>query len=274
VWFDYNVEFGCEMGVKRIREAPRITKPFSDESWARLDALGMSLLQPLLFLECLLLTGFLAMRIANGTPVHVNAPGAIFAGMLGVAAMAVQNAVGQISLGAVSTTAMTANVARFALDVEKPLPIPNSVFDAIYGSEVIEHIEREEAKRFLHQAYRVLKPGGVVRLTTPDLKAVCEIYLGINDQTSLEDQKSTWLEPEFSRDYWINKFFRGWGHQWIWDFESLTELIRSSGFDRVERVQPQVTKSGMPELENLETRYGVPAPKHCWATSMILEATR
>lgn len=35
-----NVDFGFEMNVKRIREAPRITRPFSDESWARLDALG------------------------------------------------------------------------------------------------------------------------------------------------------------------------------------------------------------------------------------------
>ena len=34
-----NVEFGFEMSVKRIREAPRITRPFSDESWARLDRL-------------------------------------------------------------------------------------------------------------------------------------------------------------------------------------------------------------------------------------------
>ena len=34
------VEFGFAMTVKRIREAPRITKPFSDDSWARLDRLG------------------------------------------------------------------------------------------------------------------------------------------------------------------------------------------------------------------------------------------
>ena len=35
-----NVEFGFEMSVKRIREAPRITRPFSDKSWDRLDRLG------------------------------------------------------------------------------------------------------------------------------------------------------------------------------------------------------------------------------------------
>jgi uncharacterized protein (DUF2126 family)/transglutaminase-like putative cysteine protease len=35
-----NVEFGFQMNVRRIREAPRITKPFSDESWSRLDKLG------------------------------------------------------------------------------------------------------------------------------------------------------------------------------------------------------------------------------------------
>ncbi len=35
-----NVEFGFEMRVDRILEAPRVTRPFSDEAWARLDALG------------------------------------------------------------------------------------------------------------------------------------------------------------------------------------------------------------------------------------------
>ncbi len=35
-----NTEFAFEMSVKRIREAPRITRPFSDQSWLRLDRLG------------------------------------------------------------------------------------------------------------------------------------------------------------------------------------------------------------------------------------------
>lgn len=35
-----NVEFGFEMHVTRILEAPRVTKPFDEAAWAALDALG------------------------------------------------------------------------------------------------------------------------------------------------------------------------------------------------------------------------------------------
>ncbi len=35
-----NVDFGFDMRVTRVAEHPRITKPYSDDSWAALDALG------------------------------------------------------------------------------------------------------------------------------------------------------------------------------------------------------------------------------------------
>src|SRR5262249_9173277 len=35
-----NVDFGFDMRVTRVAEHPRISKPFSDESWAALDRLG------------------------------------------------------------------------------------------------------------------------------------------------------------------------------------------------------------------------------------------
>lgn len=162
----------------------------------------------------------------------------------------------------------------FPLDITQPLPFPDACLDAIYGSEVVEHIERRQVMPFLRESCRVLKPGGVLRLTTPDITAVAQIYLGSHPRVRWEEFGPTWKEAEFTPDYWTNAFFRFWGHQWIWDEPALTSALREAGFSKVERAEPQRTTTGRPELENLETRYGVPAPPHCWETSMILEAIR
>jgi uncharacterized membrane protein YoaK (UPF0700 family) len=72
----------------------------------------------LLALQLLLLACFLALCAAAGPGIDPNAPNAIIAGMLGVAAMAVQNALVQISLrGAPATAVMTSNITRFMMDV-------------------------------------------------------------------------------------------------------------------------------------------------------------
>jgi uncharacterized membrane protein YoaK (UPF0700 family) len=75
-------------------------------------------LLPLLMLQFLLLAGFLAIAAAAGPRIDPNALMMIVAGMLGVAAMAVQNALVRISLtGAPSTAVMTTNVTLFAIGV-------------------------------------------------------------------------------------------------------------------------------------------------------------
>jgi uncharacterized membrane protein YoaK (UPF0700 family) len=83
-----------------------------------LESAEIASLRPFLLLQFLLLTGFLVLCASQDSDIDPNAPYGVAAGMLGVAAMAVQNALVQISLkGAPSTAVMTSNVTRFTVDM-------------------------------------------------------------------------------------------------------------------------------------------------------------
>src|SRR5712672_1630388 len=83
-----------------------------------LERIGFPSLRPLLLLQLLLLVGFLVLCVSAGPRIDPDATKAILGGMLGVSAMAVQNALVQISLqGAPSTAVMTTNITRFTMDV-------------------------------------------------------------------------------------------------------------------------------------------------------------
>ena len=87
-----------------------------------LESIGLATLRPLLLLQFLLLAGFFALSVAAGPHIDPTAKNAILTGMLGVSAMAVQNALVQISLvGTPPTAVMTGNVTRFTMDVAEVL---------------------------------------------------------------------------------------------------------------------------------------------------------
>ncbi len=74
-------------------------------------------LTPLLSLHFLFLLSYLIFALIDGKHLSYSSSLGIFAGMLGVAAMAVQNALMQLSLKGLPTTAvMTTNVTRFVLE--------------------------------------------------------------------------------------------------------------------------------------------------------------
>ena len=88
----------------------------------RLEAIGLASLRPLLLLQFLLLAGFLVLCVAAGPQVDPNARSTVVAGMFGVSAMAVQNALVQTSFkGTPSTAVMTSNITHFAIDIGKVL---------------------------------------------------------------------------------------------------------------------------------------------------------
>jgi predicted SAM-dependent methyltransferase len=66
-----------------------------------------------------------------------------------------------------------------AHDLYQPLPFGDGEFDAVYHSDVLEHLNRRCVPGFLSECWRVLKPGGTIRVATPDLERQAMVYLDV-----------------------------------------------------------------------------------------------
>lgn len=140
--------------------------------------------------------------------------------------------------------------ADLTLDLRGGLPFPDGAARLVYNEHVIEHITVDEAGRCLKDWFRVLEPGGILRVATPDLGYVVERY-----QRDWRDQ--AWLRlPEYAfiqtRAEMMNVAFRWWGHQYLYDGEELERRLREAGFQTVRRCG--LGESTVPELAGLETR--------------------
>ena len=64
-----------------------------------------------------------------------------------------------------------------AANLCKGIPFPEETFDLVYHSHLLEHFSKVDAPKFLHECYRVLRPGGIIRVVVPDLEAIARQYL-------------------------------------------------------------------------------------------------
>ena len=99
---------------------------------------------------------------------------------------------------------------------------------------MLEHLSREGAKLFLHEAKRVLKIDGVLRVSIQDLKIGIDRYL-MNDDA---DEFMTFLlvegPPINTFKQYVFLFLNGYRHhQWMYDGKSLCKLLREVGLKNV-----------------------------------------
>ena len=153
-------------------------------------------------------------------------------------------------------------------DLRKPLPFPDGFAAAIYGSHVLEHLYLDEAERLLAECFRVLRPGGILRLVVPDLRAVVDEYLGerpfadseqkaaelsradrMNERLGLRDRHAPQGNPAY-RTYAALKDFHS--HKWMYDAESLTARFEAAGFGDVR--EQGYLESRIEEIEEVELR--------------------
>jgi len=164
------------------------------------------------------------------------------------------------------------------LDAMKPFPIPDNSLKYVYAEQVIEHLPFEGGMVMLRESHRVLAPGGKLRVATPDLRQLVALF--DQDDTEAERRFVTAqlkLEglsvKERERPLFImNMYFHAWGHQFLYDQQTLQLALESVGFRDVRFLRHN--ESDDPELRNIERHIYVVGSDIDEYVTMIVQASK
>ena len=144
-------------------------------------------------------------------------------------------------------------------DLTRGLPgVKDNSVKFIFSEHFIEHLTLSEFRSLLRECFRVMEVGGVIRLSTPNLRVLCNLYL----QGDISYWAPTW-EPKTPCQL-MNEGMRLWEHKFLFDEHELTAQLLEVGFVNVEPAPWH--DSRYEELRGLEVRP--------FKADLILEATK
>ncbi len=85
-------------------------------------------------------------------------------------------------------------------DVTNGLPYASDSLDVVYHSHILEHLKPEKGRELIDECFRVLRPGGVLRIVVPDLERIANLYLRMHDKAWKGDERAEihyrWMKLE------------------------------------------------------------------------------
>jgi predicted SAM-dependent methyltransferase len=131
------------------------------------------------------------------------------------------------------------------MDATKPWPFRPGSAEVVNSEHFIEHLSAEEAKEYLRESWMVLRPGGVIRTSTPDLEGIARSMVQ-RDPHDLETHRSHGYSASTYGEM-VNNYAYGSGHRRLYDEESLALLLVEAGF-----VEPRRCAYGESDHEALK----------------------
>lgn len=149
--------------------------------------------------------------------------------------------------------------ADIIADVTKGLPFEDNSVDGIYSEHFIEHLSQDEGLFFFRECRRIMRPGSIIRIATPDLDSIVDFFNkgGVNSSANISD----WLHSDWkkfgyewisSRAEMLNIAVREWGHKWMYNEEEMIRLGEMCGLKFKKRCE--FGESSNLSMRNLEYR--------------------
>ena len=133
------------------------------------------------------------------------------------------------------------------LDATSRFPFSDEVFDYIFSEHMIEHLSYPQGAFMLSECHRILRQGGKVRISTPDLAFLINLY-GHNKSliylNYIKWATDAFIQtaPEYMDTFVINNFVRAWDHLFIYDEKTLRLSLENSGFVNVVRCETNASE--------------------------------
>jgi predicted SAM-dependent methyltransferase len=140
-------------------------------------------------------------------------------------------------------------------DCRTSLPFADESATCIFTEHFLEHIDYcEEIPLFVSECYRVLKPGGVIRIIVPDAEKYIRAYChgGWEELDRIRPLGPEHTDAYFGSKYHtqmelLNVVFRQESeHKFAYDFQTLQFVLQRYGFSQVHR--QEFRRSVLPQL--------------------------
>jgi len=137
-------------------------------------------------------------------------------------------------------------------EITRGLPFPNTTVPAIFSSHFFEHITKTEAQALVQECYRVMKPGGIIRICVPSLEeSVKKIEMAV------EQYRSGNVAPiQKFVTYDVSGFNNNYSnHRHMYNFLEMKQLLEEAGFQNI--TEYAFGKGNIANVGQLDTREGL-----------------
>ncbi len=102
-----------------------------------------------------------------------------------------------------------------------PLKFKTNTFDLVYASHILEHFKKKQVLKVLVEWVRVLKPGGVLRISVPSFENLSKIY---NIDKEIDNISGPLMGGQTYKDNF---------HYEIFNQKKLIKLLLSAGLEAI-----------------------------------------